>query len=158
MSWVERLAPARMARVAVVAPSASFRRTLVEVADAGLVELEELEPEFHPAADALARLGSTRSRDGAQLQLDAPDLSQLETQDQLDLILGEAELERRLGASVTRGRVTATLGWMPTSAVSTLGRRLSPLGATALPLRPPPGDPPTQLSQRGLRGAFRPPG
>lgn len=156
MSWLEHLAPADMARVAIVAPTDCFRRVLVEVADAGIVELEELEPPFHPAADTLARLTSPKDGDDMRLQMDPPDLALLEREGSVGLVRGEAELERRSGAAVAHGGVTAALGWVPASAISPLCERLSHLGGAALALRRPPGDPPTQLAERGLSGAFRP--
>jgi len=41
MPWLEAAAPARMERVALVAPAASLREVLVEVADAGAVEIDQ---------------------------------------------------------------------------------------------------------------------
>ncbi|HSP38648.1 MAG TPA: V-type ATPase 116kDa subunit family protein [Frankiaceae bacterium] len=40
MRWAERAEPARMQRIAIVSPQPALRRTLVEVADAGVVQLD----------------------------------------------------------------------------------------------------------------------
>ena len=44
MPWLEAAAPVRMKRVALVAPAASLRDVLVEVADAGAMEIDQTGP------------------------------------------------------------------------------------------------------------------
>jgi len=44
MPWRDQLLPERMARTAIVAPETRLRRVLVEVADAGVFEPDQLEP------------------------------------------------------------------------------------------------------------------
>jgi len=57
MPWVERVVPARMERVAVVAPTANLRAVLEVVADAGVVEPEVFDGE---ASDLVAPGGIDR--------------------------------------------------------------------------------------------------
>lgn len=168
MSWVERLEPARMSRVAVVAPAWAFRRVLVTVADLGVAELEALEGADSPADAALrdliaagtshsAAAGPAPEAPQPRLVSDAPDLSALAAGRRSDLLAGEAELQRRMGAAITAGAVSATAGWVPSAELPALAARLSPLGASAVLLPSPPGiEPPTLLPSRGLAGSFRP--
>ncbi|MFJ6486501.1 MULTISPECIES: V-type ATPase 116kDa subunit family protein [unclassified Streptomyces] len=149
----EALTPVRMRRVAVVAPYAALRETLVRVADAGCVELERLEEMGPgPAGRRLQRI-RTPGREPV-LAAAAPDLDALEREGRVELLAGEAQLEERLYSAVRRGEVAALAGWCPAAEVSRLGQRLAPIGGALVPLGAPRGvDPPTLL-----RGAQRPAG
>ncbi|HET6795061.1 MAG TPA: V-type ATPase 116kDa subunit family protein [Acidimicrobiales bacterium] len=167
MSWADRLEPARMARVAVVAPTSGFRRVLVEVADTGVTELEVSEGADGPAGAALrSSFGAPEPKGGpgraegygpTRLAPDPPDPEALAHARKADLLAGEAELERRLVTAITRGSVTATAGWAPAACVPFLSGRLAPLGASVVVLPPPLGvEPPTLLTADGAAASFRP--
>ncbi|HUZ20257.1 MAG TPA: V-type ATPase 116kDa subunit family protein [Acidimicrobiales bacterium] len=165
MPWREVLEPARMDRVAVVAPSDGLRRVLVAVADAGVVELERLtEPVPGPAGAALERCRSARAATAtrpvepeAVLLADAPDAGALERAGRLAELAGEAELEQVAAAAVRRGAVAALTGWSPASAVGGLADRLAALGGALVRLPPPRGaSPPTLVESGGATGAFQP--
>ena len=64
MPWRDALEPARMERIAVVAPADRLRRVLVALGSGGLVELELLATPGGPAEAALQRV-QARSPGGA---------------------------------------------------------------------------------------------
>lgn len=178
MRWRDVLEPARMARVAIVAPSARMRRVLVEVADSGLVEPERF-PELPPgpASQALERArrsvpviarsnsgavsapaaGSEPTRSGPVLMLQTPDIARLEQAGDVDLLAGEADLEQVRAGALEDGSVGAVAGWCPSRVVSGLSDRLASNGGAVVRLEMPRGDePPTQMAGRGAAGAFQP--
>ncbi|MGW1259412.1 V-type ATPase 116kDa subunit family protein [Streptomyces sp. NPDC002513] len=149
-----------MRRVAVVVPRAALRDTLVRIAEAGCVELDQVEEAAPgPAARRLQRLeGRPESVPPATagvpsvagqapfLAASEPDLDVLERQGSLGLLAGEAQLEARIQGAVLRGDVAALAGWCPAGEVLRLARRLTSAGGALVPLRTPPGtDPPTLL-------------
>jgi V/A-type H+-transporting ATPase subunit I len=151
MGWREATEPVRMQRVALVAPATALRDLLVEVADAGTVELDR---PTHAAPEALQRVPV-----GAPcLSPTAPDLDELAREGRSDLIAGETQLASYAGDAVVRGDVAALAGWMPAREVADLARRLAPVGAGVVPLAPPRGiDPPTLLrTGTELRQSFAP--
>jgi V/A-type H+-transporting ATPase subunit I len=161
MWWREMLRPVAMRRVALLAPRAALRDLLVEVADSGSVEVDQVGAEGvdgHPdrAAEALLR----RMPSGVAVPLVAagpPDLDRWERDARVDLIAGEAELERVAAAAVTSGSVSAIVGWMPEGDMGRLAERVADIGAAVMPLRHPPGvQPPTLLAQEGASRAFAP--
>jgi V/A-type H+-transporting ATPase subunit I len=146
MTWRDRLQPVRMQRVAVVAPAATLRDALVQVADAGTVELGAIETE-PPQRDAPAAL-LARTR---------PDLEACQAAGRRDLLAGEAELERHATQARVQGLAAGLAGWMPSSELPDLRGRLATAGAAVVPLPTPPGtDPPTLLVPGGLGGSFAP--
>ncbi len=159
MRWAERATPVRMSRVAIVAPTRRWRTMLATVADAGLVE-PETRPGGRdgPAAERLAeaRRAESAAPAAARLTRDTPDLDRLVDDGRLDLLAGEAELERVSAAAVRRGEVTAAVGWAPSVEVAGIAARLAPLGGTVVELpRPRLADPPTVL-RPSPAAAFRP--
>ena len=165
MNWYERLEPARMRRVALVAPSADLRPVLVALADAGVVELERArEPAPGPASEAFERLrraqASTTLEAAAavpRLRAVLPVLAELEGAGDLSALAGEAELEAVSASAVCRGAVAAFVGWIPEAALAGLTDRLAPLGGAVVPLPVPAGvDPPTLVASKGATGAFQP--
>ncbi|MEV0173551.1 V-type ATPase 116kDa subunit family protein [Streptomyces sp. NPDC050803] len=151
-SWADTLAPARMQRVAVVAPRDALRDTLVRVADAGCVELDRPDGTGHgtlgPAARQLQSLGSVSA--GPLLSATEPDLDILRQEGRADLLAGEAQLETYREAAVRHGAVAALAGWCPRTDVAALRGRLRDVGAALVPLRAPRGtDPPTRLYDTG---------
>ncbi|MDH6547030.1 V/A-type H+-transporting ATPase subunit I [Streptomyces sp. SAI-117] len=149
-SWADSLTPDRMRRVAVVAPADALRDTLVQVADAGCVELDlpEGPAASGPAARHLQSLGTTR--EPAVLSPAEPDLDTLRREGRTGLLAGEAELERCREAAVRRGSAAALAGWCPAAELPRLAARLADAGGAVVPLRTPGGvDPPTRLSDTG---------
>jgi V/A-type H+-transporting ATPase subunit I len=160
MSWRERVQPVRMQRVALVAPVNRLRDMLVQVADAGSVDLdtpvtsrEITQGEARRRLQRLPALPAPR----AVLSRDAPDFDALENTGRADLLAGEAALEERASQAVARGAAAATIGWAPLDAVPELTARLALIGAATVPLPAPRGqDPPSLLTQRGAAGTFAP--
>lgn len=155
----EAVQPVAMSRIALVAPRGQFRAALVEVADAGVVELEPMtSPADAPVGEAARRL--QRAGAGAvrpAVLRTAPDLDALEHSGRVDLLAGEAQLEERTAEAVVRGEVAALAGWTPDEAVPALAARLAPLGAAVVPLpRPRGAEPPTLLRRRGMGRSFGP--
>lgn len=157
MPWSEVMAPVRMQRVAVVAPRAVLRETLVRIADAGCVDLDRAEEASPgPAARLLQRLASPPAV--PVLAAEAPDLHVLEREHRMGLLAGEAQLEERLAGAVQRGDVAALAGWCPAADAVRLAERLAGTGAALVRLPFPRGiDPPTQLRATGRpQGSFTP--
>ncbi len=157
MPWRDSLEPARMQRVAIIAPRESLRPALVEVAASGLAELD-LTAETG-TGEAARRLQRVAQGDGEPaLLVDEPDLDALAEAGRDDLLAGEAQLEQRAAAAVDRGLVSAVAGWVPLQDTPELAERLQPLGAAVVPLPYPRGtDPPTLLHTRGrLNQPFAP--
>jgi len=150
MRWSEEMAPVRMRRVAVVAPTGALRETLLLVAEAGCVEVDRIEEA--PPGPAGRRLHRLTAAPGGSAALSGapPDLDALERQHRSDLLAGEAELEERLASAVRQGEVSALAGWCPAAEVPRLAERLGTVGGAVVPLRPPRGvDPPTLLRDTG---------
>jgi V/A-type H+-transporting ATPase subunit I len=149
----ELVVPARMSRVALVAPAA--------VAAAGNVELVGSLPaaEGEPV-EALRRLEQGRRRAGLatpRLLAQTPDLGELEQRGERGLLAGEVELRRRMGLARTHGSFAALVGWTPSETLSELQQRLEQAGAAAVELPKPAWvDPPTLYRPTRLRAPFRP--
>ena len=159
MPWRESFEPVRMQRVALVTPRERLRDVLVETAGAGTAELE-VATEAGSATEA-ARLLQRTPATGAvdpTLAREEPDLEAVARAGRADLLAGEAQLQERSAAGVTRDLVVGLVGWMPAADVSALTGRLAPLGGVVVPLPTPRGvDPPTQLHTRGrLNRSFAP--
>jgi V/A-type H+/Na+-transporting ATPase subunit I len=158
MPWREGLVPHRMARVAVVAPEVRWRRVLAEVADAGVLEparADRAGDRTSQILDSLRRAGHEPGR--PVVWPDALDLDRAAANEQVDLVAGEAELERVTAASAERHGVRAVAGWLPVAAIAELDRRLDPLGGAVVELALPAGtDPPTQLAASRAESAARP--
>jgi V/A-type H+-transporting ATPase subunit I len=151
--------PARMARVAIVAPATSLRDALVEVADSGAVELAGTPPTASgEALEALRRL----ERDGRAepqplLSPQEVDPGELERAGNAPLLAGEVELSRRAASAVEHGSFSALVGWTPEAGMDTLSARLAPLGATVVELPTPRWlEPPTLIARTAMAKPFRP--
>ena len=161
MPWRESLSPVAMERVALVAPRESLRDLLVAVADSGTVEVDRETSDggdghVEVTAEALLRRMAASPRPPA-LSARPPDLDRWEREDRGDLVAGEAELQQVAAVAVTRGSVSAVLGWMPAGEVEQLARRVGVTGGAVVPLRHPPGvQPPTRLAQQGASREFAP--
>lgn len=157
MPWRDSLEPARMQRVAIIAPRESLRPVLVEVAASGLAELDVTAETG--TGQAARRLQRVAQGDGEPALLaEEPDLDALAEAGRDDLLAGEAQLEQRAATAVNRGLVSAVAGWVPLQDTPELAERLQPLGAAVVPLPYPRGtDPPTLLHTRGrLNQPFAP--
>ena len=110
MSYSE-LGPIKMARVAVVAPRSRLRSVLVEIADAGVMEVDELE-----RADRLP--GGVPKNVHPRLSREEPDLDGLRDREAWDLVAGEAELARRAKDAVEHGPAGILLVGTQTATIS----------------------------------------
>ncbi len=157
MPWRESLEPVRMRRVAILAPTESLRDVLVEVAGNGRTELESApESTPGPARAALALLPSEGTP--VQLARSEPNIEVLAEAGRTDLIAGEAELEQRAAAAVSRGSVAGVLGWTPAAEIDGLAAVLATHGGALVTLPTPRGvDPPSLVHDRGrLNKSFAP--
>ena len=159
MPWPDAMAPVRMERIAVLAPSDTLRDALVLVADAGVVQFDAVGPQddsaVSEAAQRLQRLGSTHPT--PRLSAVAPDLEELEHASRADLLAGEAQLDERAAAAVHRDDVAALTGWCPAPELDALAVGLGSVAAAVVPLPRPPGvDPPTLLGGERLGRSFAP--
>ena len=148
MPWPEAMAPVRMERIALLAPSDTLRDALVRVADAGVVQFDDAGARDDSAAsEAAQRLQQIGSIDTTPvLSAVAQDLDALERAGRADLLAGEAQLDERTTAAVHRDGVAALTGWCPAPELDALGVRLGSVAAAVVPLPRPPGvDPPTLL-------------
>jgi V/A-type H+-transporting ATPase subunit I len=157
----EHALPVRMSRVAIVAPAARLRETLVAVAGAGCVELAgPLPAPSGEAFEALRRLergGRGSGTVAACVSRTWPSLAELERAAAADLIAGEVEVERRAEAAVRHGSFAALVGWMPTTELPAFQERLAAEGAAVVELPPPAwAEPPTLLAPARVGRAFRP--
>jgi V/A-type H+/Na+-transporting ATPase subunit I len=156
MASSDRVTPAAMRRVALVAPAVALRELLVNVADAGVVEVDvpptpDAVP--GPALAALQRVSATDGTPMAAVVRTAPsDLAALEQRGDTAGLAGEAELERVATAAVSSAHVSALAGWMPADEMEGLASRLVPLGGAVVPLPAPRGlEPPTLLRHKDQR-------
>ena len=148
MPWPEAMAPVRMERIALLAPSDTLRDALVRVADAGVVQFDDVgardDSAASEAAQRLQRIGSIDTT--PVLSAVAQDLDALERAGRADLLAGEAQLDERAAAAVHRDGVAALTGWCPASELDALAVGLGSVAAAVVPLPRPPGvDPPTLL-------------
>ncbi|MCQ4042729.1 V-type ATPase 116kDa subunit family protein [Streptantibioticus rubrisoli] len=154
MPWSEVMTPVRMRRVAIVAPHAALRETLVLIADAGCVEIDRIDGPGHGARGATLRLRRLRTEPAeAVLSAAAPDLTSLERAGRAELLAGEAQLEERADSAVVRGATAALAGWCPADEAPRLAERLAYVGGVLVPLKVPRGvDPPTLMRASGAPG------
>lgn len=148
MSWRDALTPARMERVAVVAPRARVREVLVIVANLGQVELDPpvgSERSATPAARKLDAWGADRPHALALAESEI-DLDRLVELGRVDLLAGEAALQILSADAMERDGVVAIAGWAVGSALPDLHADLAPIGGAVVRLATPRGvDPPTLL-------------
>ncbi len=148
-----------MVRVAVVAPSDRLRPVLVELADAGVVELElSTESDSSETSEALRRLRASAAPEPPPLLVaDAPSVARLESQRRADVLAGEVELERRAAAAAKRGPFAVVAGWCPGSELDSLRVRLDRLRAGVVELPTLPFvEPPTLLRTPRAAAPFKP--
>lgn len=161
MPWPESIQPIRMERIALVAVADRLRAALVQVADAGVVQLDEAADQVadEDGGEAVRRLRRVAGA-GARpaLAVDPPDLDALERAGRADLLAGEAQLAQHAAGAVHHGSTAALAGWCPEPELTGLAERLDPLGAAVVPMAPPRGvQPPTLLGEgRAVRRSFAP--
>ncbi len=153
--------PARMSRVAVVAPRAHLRDALVQLADAGTVELVgPLPPAQGEELEALRRVERRSPRTGpahACVAPEPPNVVELERRGERALLAGEVELQRRGEAAVRHGSFAGYIGWTPETELDGLAERLAKAGAALVEVPTPTwAEPPTLLRSVRLARPFRP--
>ena len=160
MPSADLVLPARMSRVAVVAPRSRVREALVRLARAGCVELVGNPPAAEgEEAEALRRLTHRGGPGPAAPALLAspPDVPALERAGQSGLLAGEVELERRARLAVEHGSFSAWLGWTPTAKVEELNEQLGEIGSAVVELPQPAWvEPPTLFRPVAVEQPFRP--
>ena len=163
MPWREALVPARMARVALVAPEESLRGMLVAVASAAAVEIDDRGTEQRPSGAAVGsardRAALAQARRAAEPVLSAspPDLDELHRSGRYDLLAGEAELQAYARSAVRGEGAAALAGWIPADHLDVLTARLARIGCAVVPLPYPPGaEAPTLLGGSAARRSLAP--
>jgi V/A-type H+/Na+-transporting ATPase subunit I len=175
MPWLDPALPARMTRVALVAPAEALRDMLAAVAGAAAVEIDVAEAGREAeAARRLARAGNTANMrnagsggitsnegnagsPGAALSATAPDLDELERAGRYDLLAGEAQLQAYAAGAVRGSGCAALAAWMPATRRAELTRLLAGLGCGVVPLpRPRTGEAPTLLDGSPRRRSLSP--
>ncbi|HYA52427.1 MAG TPA: V-type ATPase 116kDa subunit family protein, partial [Streptosporangiaceae bacterium] len=158
MPWLEAAVPVRMERVALVAPAASLREVLVEVAAAGAVEIDPGGGEAEASSLPVRLLRAAgRERQAPALSAAAPDPAELDRAGRYDLLAGEAQLAAHADAALRRSGSAGLAGWMPADCRPELAGRIAPLGGALVPIPHPPGaQAPTLLGGPPLRRALMP--
>lgn len=158
MPWLDAAAPVRMARVALVAPAGSLRDVLVQVADAGVLEIDQANGNGEAPGEAARRLrGARRAPAQPLLSASLPDPAALEAAGRYDLLAGEAELDARAAVAVRRSGAAALAGWLPADCQHDLAQRIAPAGGGLVPMRHPRGvQAPTLLGGQPLRRSLTP--
>lgn len=159
MRWRDAVTPEPMTRLALVTPAWAVRDALVEVADAGTVDLDRGVRGEQPVSEAAQRLQRLPASQPAAPRLcrRPPDLAVLERDGRSDLLAGEAELAGYTTQAVVRGDVAALLGWVPTARLADLVARLGRVDAAAAALPVPRGvQPPTAPRPGVARRTFGP--
>lgn len=157
MSFSE-FSPIKMARVAVVVPRSHLRSVLVEIADAGVMELDEVGRGEKAAGDEVSRLSRGVPKNiQPRLSRNEPELDQLRDRQAWDLVAGEAELTRCSKNAVDHGPARILLGWIADRDFDRLAGRLAEQGASVLRLPRPRGvEPPTRMPERKFRSWVQP--
>jgi V/A-type H+/Na+-transporting ATPase subunit I len=169
MSWLDAVIPARMKRVALVAPDESMRDLLVRLADAAAAEIGSAGGEAGApgaAASEGAPEGGPGTGGGAALRLrqaehpvaeaalcaSRPDLDALERAGRYELLAGEAQLESFAAIAARRSGATALPAWIPADRLSDVAASMAAVGGGVVPLPYPHGiQPPTLDSSRPAR-------
>jgi V/A-type H+/Na+-transporting ATPase subunit I len=153
MPWRDAVAPARMTRVALVAPAGSRRSMLTVVAGAAAVEIDQ-----PVAAQDVPVEAGRPAGDGLVPALSAapPDLGALLRDGRYDLLAGEAELQAYANSATEGAGAAAVAGWIPADRVADLTARLAEAGCALVPMRQARADAPTLLAGRPARRAITP--
>jgi V/A-type H+-transporting ATPase subunit I len=148
MSWTDKVVPATMRRVALVAPDFAVRDMLLRVAESGTVQLDMGVDDSTPNQRSPAPAeGSLTSATAARLSGPIPDPAWCAQHGRLAYLAGEAELEAVAATAVHHGRLTGFVGWAPADRLDSLWESLSDVGAAATVIRTPrDAQPPTLLA------------
>ena len=162
MPWRDALAPARMTRVALVAPEGSLRDMLVAIAASATVEIDDrgaeqnLSGEPHlPQATAMA--ASAGQAPVPVLSASPCDPDELERRGRYDLLAGEGALSAHARAAARGQGAAALAGWIPADRLAGVTASLAGLGCAAVPMPYPPGaEAPTLLGGSAARRSLAP--
>ena len=152
------LLPSPMVRAAVVAPDTRLRRVLVEVADLGVFEPDPPHgSDSGPIRTLVTQTVPSDTDITPSLSPDPVDAAALIAEGHLDLLLGEATIERHSSSAVRVERCTVLPGWIPAEQIERLRTAIEPYGGSIAHL---PGRrdlvPPTAHGGSALGAAFRP--
>lgn len=154
------LQPAPMRRVAVVAPTSRRREAMVALADAGALEVDHFDEHRRDGRSRgeLDRLLRDAPEDvRPRLCVEEPDVEALREREAWDLLAGEADIADHVDAVTEHGPASVLLGWMPAEAIDEVSARLAEHGTSVVELpRPKWIEPPTRMTDIGLRGSVRP--
>ena len=156
MPWLDAALPARMTRVALVAPAGCLREMLAAVAGTATVEIDGADSGTETeAARRLSHAGHAAG--GAALCAVTPDLDELERAGRYDLLAGEAQLQAYAAEAVPGSGCAALAGWIPAARRAELTRLLAALGCGVVPLpRPRASEAPTLLDGSTRRRSLSP--
>jgi V/A-type H+-transporting ATPase subunit I len=158
MPWLEAATPVRMDRIALVAPAGSLRDVLVQVADTGAVEIDQVGRDADAAGPAARLLRAAgRQHQAPALSPAAPDPGELDRAERYDLLAGEAQLEAHAAAAVQRSGAAGLAGWVPADKLPEVVARIAPMGGALVPMPHPPGiQAPTLLAGTPMRRSLMP--
>ena len=158
MPWLDAAAPVRMRRVALVAPAASLRDVLVEVADAGTMEIDQSGTDAaRPGPCTRLLRAAGREHQAPALSAVPPDPGELDRAGRYDLLAGEAQLEAHAAGAVRRSGAAGLAGWLPAHRLPEVAGRIADLGGALVPLPYPPGvQAPTLIGGPPLRRSLTP--
>ena len=158
MPWLEAAAPVRMKRVALVAPAVSLRDVLVQIADAGAMEIDQSGQDGDAAGPSVRLLRAAgREHQAPALSATPPDPRELDRAGRYDLLAGEAQLEAHAAGAVRRSGAAGLAGWLPADRLPALASRIEGLGGALVPLAHPRGvQAPTLVGGPPLRRALMP--
>ena len=158
MPWLEAAAPVRMKRVALVAPATSLRDVLVQIADAGAMEIDQSGQDAGTAGPSVSLLRAAgREHQAPALSATPPDPGELDRAGRYDLLAGEAQLEAHAAGAVRRSGAAGLAGWLPADRLPEVAGRIAGLGGALVPLAYPRGvQAPTLIGGPPLRRALMP--
>lgn len=160
MTWRDRLAPAEMRRVAIVAPDTRIRRVLVEVADAGTFEPDPASrppDEQSPLRGLVDRLQIDPATVEPRLSIQPIDADELASVDDRGLVLGEVALDDLVRSVPHVHRCAVIPGWIPRQEADALSTRIAPHGGAVADIPVRRGLlAPTALTTGGVGDSFRP--
>lgn len=158
MARLDVPAPVRMQRIALAVPTDRLRPALVRLAMTGNVELAgELPAPSGRENDALRELSNGTPAADLQPMIapESPDLEDLVSRKERDLLAGEVELARRRELAIRQGDVSVLVGWTPSVGLAALRDTLARDGAAVVELPQPAEAPPTPLRPSRVAGPFR---
>lgn len=151
------LSPVGMVRVAVVTPKTRLREALIEIADAGVMQVDSSDDRAGSDEGATRLLREAPEEVEPRLAPKPPDLEASKKAGAWDVIAGEAELERKSADGIEHGPAAVLAGWVPEQDLEHFSERLADHGTSVVRLpRPRGAEPPTRMPEGGLRRSLRP--